>query len=245
MASQPDMDRLARTVFTPELVAELGVVGETARSDDRHLRFRLDPGNLFERLGQIRSNPDGTYTVRVTQRYRPHEPMMWVASATAILADVPGVLGAAVRYARDRDANLPHWLLTRRRETPWSRSCADTDPADARDAIAACAAQARRTGTVVYLSTEPGRITWASNPPEIGPFFSVTPAGNWSIHGPQHSKPLCSPPKPSALVDPVAAVAPRVARKDRLSANAEVSAPAARVPRGSSSARPRRSGRGR
>ena len=247
MATKPDQNQLARAVLTPELTAELGVVRDPARDDDRHLRFRLDPGNLFERDGQIRVNPDGTYTVRVTQRYRPHEPVMWVASATAILADVPGVLRAAARYAHDRDEQLPHWLVSRRRETPpWSWSCGDADPAVARDAIAACAAKARRTGTVMYLSTEPGRITCANNPPEDGPFFSVTSAGNWSVHWRERSKPLAGRPKPSALVDPGIPAAPQVARKGRPSASTTVSPQAARGTRAGSrdaTARPRRAGR--
>lgn len=230
MSTQPDLDQLAAALFTPELVTELGVVRDPAPDEHNRLQFRLDPGNLFERHALVRGHADGAYRVSVSRRYRPHEPLLWVAGAEAELADVPGVLRSAVRYARDRDAELPHWLATRRRETPpLSLSWSDTDYGDARDAVAACATQARRAGAVMYLSTQPGLITCSNNPPENGPFFSVTSAGKWAVHWRVCTRPLLGPPKPAVLVDPVPSVAAQVAGLDRPQADANAS-PAAEQP---------------
>jgi len=182
---------LASRVLSTDLQAELGIVGATLRHDGQFLRFRLDPGNLFERSGLLRDNLDGSYNLGISQRYRPHETGICVSAATASIVDLPGRLRAAVEFARQRDAYLPHWLETRRRETPeWSR---EFSVSQIRDATAAAAARARESAAVIYVAAGQGRVTCANNPPGAGEFFSVTPGGDWSLHRGTATRPLTVP----------------------------------------------------
>ncbi|MBV9444663.1 MAG: hypothetical protein JO345_02010 [Streptosporangiaceae bacterium] len=215
MSAEPQLDMLTSRILTAEIQAELGIAPETIRPDGHFLRFRLDPGNLFERHGLLRDYLDDSYGLGISQRYRPHETLVGVAGASASIVDLPDQLRAAVTFARDRDAHLPHWLETRRRESPaWSIDYPPNDAAAASDATATTADRARDTGITHYLFTDHARVISGNNPPETGRFFSVTPAGDWSVHWETHTRPLSAAPQSAALTTGEARTPAQVARRD-------------------------------
>jgi hypothetical protein len=223
MNASSELEQLRRTVLTRGTQSELGIAGRTIRVDGQSLRFRLDPGSLFERHGWLCAAAGGWCSTGISQRHGPDEPLAWAAGVTA----PPDVaLRIAVQDARGCAADLPHWLSTCQPGTgqwQWSSAWYFVRRAAAVDAMDTAVGRARETGIVHFVFREPDRIICATSPPGNDRCFSVTPAGDWSMHWLRHTRPLDSAPKHTALT--VAGDAARAAARD-------VPVPALGSPRG-------------
>jgi hypothetical protein len=198
MTYVPQLDDLASRVLTPRLQAELGITTGTIWPQGQYLRFRLDPGHLFERRGSVCDHLGGSYTVVIAQRYQPSQPLADAVRATVpSAAELPGALRTALAFASGREGYTPHWLDRYTVQLPrWSHTyLAPQSGAAATMTID----MAESTGAVHYLYALSGQLTSTNNAPGIGRFFSVTPDGDWSMHQGAQTMPLATVPSAATL----------------------------------------------
>ena len=192
-----ETDDLESMVLTGAAQKELGIVSETIRCNGDCLSFRMDPGNLFERRGYLYDKQDGTWDLRIVQRYLPHELIATAARADArLVAALPAALQDAVSLARGSNAYCPHWLERSRPQTPpWRFARLLPDPAAATAVTEGVARRARETQTVHFVYAGSGLLTAVNSAPGSGRFYSVTPDGKWSLHHGARTRPLAASPE--------------------------------------------------
>jgi len=178
-----------------DLRTELCITGITTDGDQQLLRFRIDPGNAYQRRGYVRNIEGAQFNIGVAERYLPDGPRRYLCGSDGIPAgDVPDQLRAASGWAYTWDADRDHWLDARPRHTPaWSGRRRDIT-----SAAEAAAQRARAEHLTHYLYPRAGRFVYATNPPAEGAFFSVTLRGDWSAHHGRETYPLETAPDDTA-----------------------------------------------
>jgi len=174
------------------LRAELHMAGGRSWSQDRYLRFRLDPGRAFELHGLILDTGQGRFHASFRQHYRPDQPGVCISAATGMTADsLPGHLRDAVAHASALIVHRPAWHQAWEQALAWSLAWPLTAPGLAAHVHATAAGRAHDTGSTHFAYLDGERIICSASPPSgRGPFFSVTPRGHWSAHEGTQTFPL-------------------------------------------------------
>jgi hypothetical protein len=225
----------AGTLLPPDLRAELSIVNVTADSPSR-IRFRLDPGHMFLLRGQLRSW-EGRLTAGIWVQYRPHEQLTWVATAPMS----PSGLGQTLRELTGHAIGYvpgAHWLDIYHQQAPaWICSCPPKEFDQARSSLIA---RARQAGVACYLWYEANELITGNNPPPSGPFFSVTPIAEWSLHNGRRTRPLETNPDMAAVDATISLRLARLAARDRRITELAAPGQPRQQPRPAPASRPRR-----
>jgi hypothetical protein len=189
---------LARELQSDEVRDRFRTASIVSESPSR-VRFRLDPGHVFERIGRLHQYPTRALHLSVEQRYRPDDEMTRLGNETVSASSFTADLRKLVDYANWWESGA-HWRVTYNRQAPeWSFALPMTGDDAVREAWTRTAATARDRGIAHYMWRSSGELTCANNPPSSGVMFSVNPLGEWSLHRGRVTVPLSRPPDAAAL----------------------------------------------
>ena len=97
-----------------DLRGELCIASITIADSHRLLRFRIDPGNAFQRHGYLRSFDGARFIIGMGERYLPDDKNSHVCGSDGVPADdIPDQLRTLATWARASDADRGHWLDSR------------------------------------------------------------------------------------------------------------------------------------
>jgi hypothetical protein len=161
-------------------------------------RFRLNPRHVFELSGRLTNSRDG-FTASIWLRYRPDEPLTWVASELTSPSQVVETMRELAEYALSWAPPL-HWLDTRHHETPEVvQSMPATMPGAFATMLKLAENKAKETGIAWYLWRDGSALSVGNNPPALAPFCSVTALGDRSAHDGRRTWPLDRVPDEQVL----------------------------------------------
>jgi hypothetical protein len=197
MDDQIPADLVTDLLLPDDLRAELCIATVTIADSHRLLRFRIDPGNAFERHGYLRTFDGTRFLIGIAERYLPSDKNTHVCGSDGIPAsDIPGQLRTLSGWAYTWDTNREPWRFAYRRRIPaWSAQHKVITTATF--AAGQCASQEHVT---YYLCGRPGEYTYSNHPPGTAtPFYSITPLGDWSLHDGTATYPMAAAPDASSV----------------------------------------------
>jgi hypothetical protein len=206
---------VSASLLTAELRERFSIVNVKAESP-HFVRFRLDPGPVFERIGIIYEGPSGGLNLTIGQRYQPGELPTWLA--THRCPPRAGALADNLRelrsWANEWDIR-PDWRAAVSARGPgWTARIPGTGPDAVRDARQQATSRAAETGTAHFVWNLNGRqLVISGTLPPMGETWSVNESGEWSVHR-AGTDPLDSPPSADKPPRPIRAGAVELAAQD-------------------------------
>lgn len=208
--SEP-LEDLAAQLFTREMRDEFSI----SRADTDvpgWIRFRLDPGDAFERYGYVRPGTSGDARLELFQRYQPDSDLAWLGHRD-IGRSVTWDLRSLVNQANSQETR-PHWRRDYRPAEPeWTRVIPVTARSDAADAPKAVTGHARSTGVAHFLWHSPEGLVCGNGALGSSVVLSVNPLGEWALHHGPDTLPFKGEPDLTGLV-PEPRTAARLAALD-------------------------------
>jgi hypothetical protein len=184
----------------------LGIVN--VHADGHCVRFRLDPGRMFERRCYVQVEDDGSFTAGISQRPRYDSDLgPDVGTGGLTETDLTGrpLFRALVGCADGAVADLPHWLDGVPRDAEPIKTWELGEPEVFRQAAAHTVGLACQHGRSAFLLGDLDVFACFTTPPDSPFFWSVTAAGEWSLHNGQRTQALGVSPAVRATKRPLAA----------------------------------------